>query len=70
MNPMNPIKSPSIPPMLPTFHSSHMDIFQNLAVNLEKQVRYRFFNFITNQLRYHEKSEHPSHVAMNEKFVK
>ena len=33
-------------------HSSHMDIFQNLAVDLETEGRYLFLNCIANQLRY------------------
>ena len=32
-------------------HSSHMDIFQNLAVDLETEGRYLFLNCIANQLR-------------------
>ncbi|CDW52444.1 Not1 and DUF3819 domain containing protein [Trichuris trichiura] len=33
-------------------HSAHMDIFQNLAVDLDSEGRYLFFNSIVNQLRY------------------
>lgn len=33
-------------------HSSHMDIFQNLAVDLDTEGRYLFFNAMVNQLRY------------------
>ncbi|KFD64100.1 hypothetical protein M514_12652 [Trichuris suis] len=33
-------------------HSAHMDIFQNLAVDLDTEGRYLFFNSIVNQLRY------------------
>jgi CCR4-NOT transcription complex subunit 1 len=33
-------------------HSSHMDIFQNLAVDLDTEGRYLFLNAIANQLRY------------------
>jgi len=33
-------------------HSSHMDIFQNLAVDLDTEGRYLFLNAIANQLRF------------------
>ncbi|XP_003371608.1 CCR4-Not complex component, Not1 superfamily [Trichinella spiralis] len=33
-------------------HTAHMDIFQNLAVDLDNEGRYLFFNAIANQLRY------------------
>ena len=33
-------------------HTSHMDIFQNLAVDLDTEGRYLFLNCIANQLRY------------------
>lgn len=33
-------------------HSAHMDIFQNLSVDLENEGRYLFLNAIANQLRY------------------
>jgi len=33
-------------------HTSHMDIFQNLAVDLDTEGRYIFLNAIANQLRY------------------
>ncbi|XP_076337573.1 CCR4-NOT transcription complex subunit 1-like [Tachypleus tridentatus] len=33
-------------------HTSHMDIFQNLAVDLDTEGRYLFLNAIANQLRY------------------
>merc|ERR1712193_18151 len=33
-------------------HSSHMDIFQNLAVDMDTEGRYLFLNCIANQLRY------------------
>jgi len=40
------------PTMSAIAHSSHMDIFQNLAVDLDTEGRYLFLNCITNQLRY------------------
>ena len=40
------------PTMQTIAHSSHMDIFQNLAVDLETEGRYLFLNSIANQLRY------------------
>ncbi|XP_022241734.1 CCR4-NOT transcription complex subunit 1-like [Limulus polyphemus] len=39
-------------------HSSHMDIFQNLAVDLDTEGRYLFLNAITNQLRYPNSHTH------------
>ena len=39
------------PNMSTIAHSSHMDIFQNLAVDLETEGRYLFLNCIANQLR-------------------
>uniref|UniRef100_A0A5S6QEM5 CCR4-NOT transcription complex subunit 1 n=1 Tax=Trichuris muris TaxID=70415 RepID=A0A5S6QEM5_TRIMR len=33
-------------------HTAHMDIFQNLTVDLDTEGRYLFFNSIANQLRY------------------
>jgi len=40
------------PTMSSIAHSSHMDIFQNLAVDLDTEGRYLFLNCIANQLRY------------------
>ena len=40
------------PTMSTIAHSSHMDIFQNLAVDLDTEGRYLFLNCIANQLRY------------------
>jgi len=39
-------------------HSSHMDIFQNLAVDLDTEGRYLFLNAITNQLRFPNSHTH------------
>jgi len=39
-------------------NSSHMDIFQNLAVDLETEGRYLFLNCIANQLRYPNSHTH------------
>lgn len=33
-------------------HNAHMDILQNLAVDLDNEGRYLFLNAIANQLRY------------------
>uniref|UniRef100_A0A2C9M1C2 CCR4-Not complex component Not1 C-terminal domain-containing protein n=1 Tax=Biomphalaria glabrata TaxID=6526 RepID=A0A2C9M1C2_BIOGL len=38
--------------------SSHMDIFQNLAVNLDTEGRYLFLTAIANQLRYPNSHTH------------
>ncbi|CAG2109482.1 unnamed protein product, partial [Medioppia subpectinata] len=52
----------SIPPksisMSSIAHSSHMDIFQNLAVALDTEGRYLFLNAIANQLRYPNSHTH------------
>merc|ERR1712012_707134 len=45
-------KGHASPTMHSIAHSSHMDIFQNLAVDLETEGRYLFLNSIANQLRY------------------
>ncbi|ESO03541.1 hypothetical protein HELRODRAFT_157038 [Helobdella robusta] len=39
-------------------HSSHMDIFQNLAVDLDTEGRYLFLNAMVNQLRYPNSHTH------------
>jgi len=39
-------------------HSSHMDIFQNLAVDLDTEGRYLFLNAIANQMRYPNSNTH------------
>jgi len=39
-------------------HTSHMDIFQNLAVALDTEGRYLFLNAIANQLRYPNSHTH------------
>ena len=39
-------------------HSSYMDIFQSLAVNLDTEGRYLFINAIANQLRYPNSHTH------------
>jgi len=39
-------------------HSSHMDIFQSLAVDLDTEGRYLFLNAIANQLRYPNSHTH------------
>ncbi len=46
------------PNMSAIAHSSHMDIFQNLAVDLETEGRYLFLNCIANQLRYPNSHTH------------
>ena len=39
-------------------HSSHMDIFQNLAVDLDTEGRYLFLNAVANQMRYPNSNTH------------
>ncbi|CAH1779661.1 unnamed protein product [Owenia fusiformis] len=46
------------PSMSTIAHSSHMDIFQNLAVDLDTEGRYLFLNAIANQLRYPNSHTH------------
>ena len=49
----------SLAPSIATIaHSSHMDIFQNLAVDLDTEGRYLFLNAIANQLRYPNSHTH------------
>ncbi|XP_070574645.1 LOW QUALITY PROTEIN: CCR4-NOT transcription complex subunit 1-like [Ptychodera flava] len=48
----------STPSMSTITHSSHMDIFQNLAVDLDTEGRYLFLNAIANQLRYPNSHTH------------
>lgn len=53
------IRSKNQTPNMSTIaHSSHMDIFQNLAVGLETEGRYLFLNCIANQLRYPNSHTH------------
>merc|ERR1712020_507608 len=42
-------------------HSSYMDIFQNLAVDMDTEGRYLFLNCIANQLRY--PNSHPHYFS-------
>lgn len=46
------------PSMSTIAHSSHMDIFQNLAVDLDTEGRYLFLMAIANQLRYPNSHTH------------
>merc|ERR1719188_321376 len=39
-------------------HNSYMDIFQNLAVDMDTEGRYLFLNCIANQLRYPNSHTH------------
>jgi len=39
-------------------HTSHMDIFQNLAVDLDTEGRYLFLNALANQLRFPSSHTH------------
>ncbi|XP_054715657.1 CCR4-NOT transcription complex subunit 1-like [Uloborus diversus] len=48
----------STPNMSTITHSSHMDIFQNLAVDSDTEGRYLFLNAIANQLRYPNSHTH------------
>ncbi|XP_013775386.2 CCR4-NOT transcription complex subunit 1-like [Limulus polyphemus] len=53
------IKSKGQTPGMGTItHTSHMDIFQNLAVDLDTEGRYLFLNAIVNQLRYPNSHTH------------
>lgn len=53
------IQSKSGAPSISTItHSSHMDIFQNLAVDLDTEGRYLYLNAIANQLRYPNSHTH------------
>jgi CCR4-NOT transcription complex subunit 1 len=47
-----------VPNMTTIVHSAHMDIFQNLAVDLDNEGRYLFLNAIANQLRYPNSHTH------------
>ncbi|XP_034255857.1 CCR4-NOT transcription complex subunit 1 isoform X2 [Thrips palmi] len=56
---INYIRSKSHTPNMTTIaHSAHMDIFQNLAVDLDTEGRYLFLNAIANQLRYPNSHTH------------
>ncbi|CAG9761528.1 unnamed protein product [Ceutorhynchus assimilis] len=46
------------PSMSTIAHSAHMDIFQNLTVDLDTEGRYLFFNAMANQLRYPNSHTH------------
>lgn len=53
------IRGKSLTPNMSTIaHSAHMDIFQNLAVDLDTEGRYLFLNAIANQLRYPNSHTH------------
>ncbi|KAK7066941.1 CCR4-NOT transcription complex subunit 1 [Halocaridina rubra] len=53
------IHSKGLTPSMSTIaHSAHMDIFQNLAVDLDTEGRYLFLNAIVNQLRYPNSHTH------------
>ncbi|CAO1323562.1 unnamed protein product [Diamesa serratosioi] len=50
---INQIRSKNLVPNMTTIvHNAHMDILQNLAVDLDNEGRYLFLNAIANQLRY------------------
>ena len=46
------------PNMSTVAHTSHMDIFQNLAVDLDTEGRYLFLNALANQLRFPSSHTH------------
>ncbi|KAK4872711.1 hypothetical protein RN001_014740 [Aquatica leii] len=53
------IRNKSLTPNMSTIaHSAHMDIFQNLAVDLDTEGRYLFLNAVANQLRYPNSHTH------------
>ncbi|XP_072169675.1 CCR4-NOT transcription complex subunit 1-like [Diadema setosum] len=59
MQAINYIQSKGSTPSMSTItHSSHMDIFQNLVVDLDTEGRYLFLNAIANQLRYPNSHTH------------
>ncbi|KAL3860717.1 hypothetical protein ACJMK2_010802 [Sinanodonta woodiana] len=56
---INYINSKGLTPSMSTIaHSSHMDIFQNLAVDLDTEGRYLFLTAVCNQLRYPNSHTH------------
>lgn len=56
---LNYCRSKNLVPNTATIlHSAHMDIFQNLAVDLDNEGRYLFLNAIANQLRYPNSHTH------------
>lgn len=57
------------PNMSTIVHSAHMDIFQNLAVDLDNEGRYLFLNAIANQLRYPNSHTHYFSCALLYLFV-
>ncbi|RXG72872.1 CCR4-NOT transcription complex subunit 1 [Armadillidium vulgare] len=53
------IQTKGLTPSMPTIaHSAHMDIFENLAVDLDTEGRYLFLIAIANQLRYPNSHTH------------
>jgi len=46
------------PSMSTIAHSAHIDIFQNLAVDMDTEGRYLFLNAVANQLRYPNSHTH------------
>ena len=51
-------------------HTAHMDIFQNLAVDLDTEGRYLFLNAMANHLRYPNTHTHYfSYITVSGKFV-
>ncbi|XP_023027069.1 CCR4-NOT transcription complex subunit 1 isoform X2 [Leptinotarsa decemlineata] len=53
------IRSKGLSPNMSTIaHSAHMDIFQNLSVDLDTEGRYLYLNAIANQLRYPNSHTH------------
>ncbi|XP_053697550.1 CCR4-NOT transcription complex subunit 1 [Sabethes cyaneus] len=64
------IRSKNVCPTMTTIvHSAHMDIFQNLAVDLDNEGRYLFLNAIANQLRYPNSHTHYFSCAILYLFV-
>lgn len=58
-----------VPNMTTIVHCAHMDIFQNLAVDLDTEGRYLFLNAIANQLRYPNSHTHYFSCALLYLFV-
>lgn len=59
----------AVPNMTTIVHSAHMDIFQNLAVDLDNEGRYLFLNAVANQLRYPNSHTHYFSCALLNLFV-
>ncbi|CAG0881491.1 unnamed protein product [Cyprideis torosa] len=57
-------KNGNSPSLSTIAHTCHMDIFQNLAVDLDSEGRYLFFSSMVNQLRYPNSHTHYFSAAL------